>query len=395
MRSSRRHHRVVIMSTTVIVAVTAAACTGGATQATSPRTPAGFARHPSPITANLLPATTMYYLGRNRPRRADGTVYERRLHSNVPAGHALGRGTDIQVTPGAAPGAVGTVQWFSSRTGRETLTAPGEPAATLQEHPMPHGEAADQSLCALAFDGRYYRQRGNDVVAISGHRIVARYRLPALRPEPWAVRTTVARHERPGVGMVGALVPMPSGHVLAFSFVGVAAAVTDLMTGRSTAIPGSGDVESAVRTASGDLYVVVDRSTDRGIDGEGWTSPDVVRLDPTTFRVIARMPTGAPRHQLLRIAGLLPGVGHDAVLAVLATGGGIANPPLRVWTVDGNRLTAVRAIRRGLALAPDDAHHVFVYSDKGVGVLDIATGAYRPNVRRLDPPPGSSIEAIL
>jgi hypothetical protein len=338
----------------------------------------------------------MYYLGPNSPRRADGTVYERALNSRVRVGHPLGRGTDVQVTPGAAPGAVGTVQWFSSRTGRETLVAPGEPAATLQEHPMPHGESGDQSLCALAYDGRYYRQRGQTVVAISGHRIVARYRLPALRPERWALRAGMARRrERPAVGTVGALVPMPSGHVLAFTFTGVAAAVTDLTTGRSTAISGSGDVESAVRTASGTLYAVVDRLTDRDIDLEGWTSPDVLRLDPTTFHVVARMPTGAPRHHFLRVATLLPGVGQDAVLAVLATGDAIANPPLRVWTVDGDGVTAVRAIRSGLYLAPDDGQRVFVYSQTRVGVLDIATGAYRPNVRRLDPPFGSTVEAVV
>jgi hypothetical protein len=95
---------------------------------------------------------------------------------------------------------------------------------------------------------------------------------------------------------------------------------------------------------------------------------------------------------------LLPGLGHDAVLAVAA--GDDAGVALTVWTVDGSEVRSKGGppADTGLSIAPADASSVYVYDGPGrntVGLFDLASQQFTPDVPSLRAPTGSYVVGLL
>lgn len=195
------------------------------------------------------------------------------------------------------------------------------------------------------------------------------------------------------IGSVSALVPTAAGDVLAFSFTGLAAAVTDLMTGKTVEIPGFNRLGSAIRTASGSLLVVA-------WDAQDESKPiQVLSLDPTTYSPTSTINTGLAATNHLRDT-LLPGLGgYDAVLAV-SHGDTDTDIGIQVWSIAGKVLTAMPNLPTGsgLDIAPAGSNDVYVYggpAENNVGLLDLTSGAFTTVVPAMQTPPGSYIVGVL
>jgi hypothetical protein len=96
---------------------------------------------------------------------------------------------------------------------------------------------------------------------------------------------------------------------------------------------------------------------------------------------------------------VLPGLGHDAVVAV-AAGDETVGVSLSIWTVDGGQRSAKASppLNSGLAIAPADAASVYIYDGPGtnkVGQFDLSTDAFTADLPILRAPSGSYVVGLL
>ena len=121
-------------------------------------------------------------------------------------------------------------------------------------------------------------------------------------------------------------------------------------------------------------------------------------LDPNSLAVRSVVDLGASPADRLRDT-LLPGLGHDAVLAV-AAGDETAGVTLSIWTVDAGQLSSEASppLNSGLSIAPASASSVYVYDGPGmneVGQFDLVSHAFTPDLASLRSPTGSYVVGIL
>lgn len=117
------------------------------------------------------------------------------------------------------------------------------------------------------------------------------------------------------------------------------------------------------------------------------------------FRVGIETPPGmagpsVPDRELLDAGALV-----DAVV-VIAHGDETTGVDLKIWTVDGQTLTAEPALptNSGLTIAPADATSIYIYGGPAkntVGQLDLSSGAFGRDLESLRTPVGSYIVGIV
>lgn len=357
---------------------------GGGGSAGSGSSPAGGALAARPMEVYAVPA--------RRPRN-DGTLYLHLAGTAASADQRLGRGTDARLDPAPTAGRHALMHWYTSSTGRTTLGRPGQASAQIS---TAQGSAdAGVPLTSLQVDGTQYLQRGDSVIAVAHGTVTATYALPKLRPDPTAgamPKGYKGLYSGPQVGTVSALVPAPSGDVLAFTFTGLAAAVTDLMTGHTTAIPGYSRLGPAVRTASGNILILAWKAQDEA------KPIQVLSLAAASYRVTAAISTGLPATHNLQET-MLPGLGYDAVLAI-SRGASASSVRIGVWAISGHAIAAVPAlpVGSGLAIAPAGTGKVYVYGGPAankVGLVNLTTGAFTPDIANMRTRAGSYVVGIF
>jgi hypothetical protein len=315
----------------------------------------------------------------------------------------MAQGTDVMdiqaVTPDAAVTPI--VQWHESHAAATILARPGQSTlrldAALLKAPLPSLNAASLAvpLTSLESRGTWYVQIGDVVVAAQNGAVVAIYKLPELTPDQTAGQFPPGYkgvYTGTGVGAVSALVPTSDGDVLAFSYTGRAAAVTDLMTSKTVPLAGYSKLGAAARAPLGQLIVLAWSALDES------RSIKVLSIDPHTLQPIATADTGITPAGHLRDC-VLPGIGHDAVIAI-AHGDEAAGVALDLWTVDGNSVLRGPAlpIDSGLEIAPAGSASIYVYNGPAkntVGKLDLSTGSLASDIPELRAPAGAYVVGIM
>ena len=319
---------------------------------------------------------------------SDGTLSAHSVGSDPASDQVVAQGTDASFIPTTGPGAIGHLQWYSTTTQSVAFAGSSSTAPVdVVSDPSP-------PLTSLDLDGVRYFQIDGNVVASIGGRISATDALPTLQPDPLAggfppgykgVYTGVS------AGQVSALVPTPSGDVLAFSSTGLASAVTNLMTGKTTAIPGYGSLGGATRTASGSYVALAWRAQQQSYPIQ------VLLLDGSTLSVASSTDTGVSPTGYLHDR-VLGGASHDAVVSI-ARGDEIVGVGLTVLAVDRGKVsTAVNLPNgSGLDIAAGSSSSVFVFGGPAgnkVGQLDLVSGSFTPDVPELRAPAGSFVVGI-
>jgi hypothetical protein len=319
-------------------------------------------------------------------RTQDGTLYSHRVDASAASDVLVAVGTDSTFVPASSGSAVGHLQWLSSASQSVSFgSAASGSVETVANVGVP--------LTSLSLGSLVYAQVDDTVVAFSGGHVQATYALPTLQPDP-AVGGLPAGYK--GVfggvspGQVSALVPTADGHVLAFTSTGLASAVTDLMTGKTTQLTGYGTLGSAVQTPSGPIDVLAWRGY------QPTYSLHLLSLDGTSLSIGASMdtgllPAGYLRDRLVSVAG------HDGVLSV-ARGDETAGVTLSVFSVDGTDLTSSAALKGvGLEIAPGPAGSVYLFGGPAantVSQLDIATRMLTRDLPALRAPTGAYVVGI-
>lgn len=320
--------------------------------------------------------------------QADGTLFLHVVGSDLASDVSLGQGTDAIAIPApGSPNAVAHMQWYNSETSKVSVERPEDASTAIADPGVP--------LTSLEVDGVGYFQLGDAVVAVKNGVTTATYPLPVLQPDSTAGDFPAGYkgvYSGVSTGSVSALVASEAGDVLAFTFTGRAAAVTDLITRKTTQISGYSRLGSGVRDSSGNIEVLAWKAQD-----EGQTMKLLV-LDAKSLAVQLTVDSGASPANHLRDY-LLPGLGHDAVLAV-AAGDESVGISLSIWTIDGAKLSARPSppLNSGLAIAPADATSIFVYDGPGqnrVGQLDLVSKAFTPDLASLRAPTGSYVVGVL
>lgn len=365
------------MGLLLVAGLTGCAISGAALQSAGVGSPAAT------VAANLW---TEFYVVPSAIRIQDGTLYSHRVGTSAASDALVAVGTDAKFVPASSMGAVGHLQWFSSASQSvafgpttsgsvETVSNVGSPMTSL-------------NLGAL-----WYAQLDAAVMAFSGGQVRATYPLPTLQPDPAVGGFPVGYKGVYGgvsAGQVSALVPTAAGHVLAFTSTGLASAVTDLMTGKTTPLNGYGTLGSAVQTPAGDIAVLAWRGYQSSY------SLRVVLLDGTSLSIGASMDTGLAPAGYLRDR-LLSVIGHDAVLSV-AQGDETAGVTLSVFSVDGTGLTPAALPKGvGLEIAPGPAGSVYLFGGPAantVNQLDLATGVLTRDLPALRAPTGAYVVGI-
>lgn len=329
---------------------------------------------------------TEYYAVPSAVRTQDGTLYSHTVGASAASDVLVAVATDSTFVPPSGGTAVGHLQWFSSASQSVSFgSAASGSVETIANVGVP--------LTSLSLGSLVYAQVEDTLVAFSGGRVNATYPLPTLQPDP-AVGGLPAGYK--GVfggvspGQVSALVPTADGHVLAFTSTGLASAVTDLMTSKTTLLSGYGTLGSAVQTPSGTIVVLAWRGY------QPTYSLHLLSLDGTSLSIGASMdtgllPAGYLRDRLVSVAGL------DAVLSV-AQGDDTAGVTLSVFTVDGAGLTSTAASQGvGLEIAPGPAGSVYLFGGPAantVSQLDLATRVLSRDLPALRAPAGAYVVGI-
>ncbi len=372
-----------------------------------PTAPPSFTLSPPPIVSGSSQIVEVYAVPAARSTD-DGALFSRTIVTGgttaaASADVALGTGTDFldnqAVTTDGTSAPVG--QWRVSSSATTVVLRPGGPKlavdAAAAKVAVPSLDTSDIPVprSSLESGGVQYVQMGGVVVAARSGSLIGSYPLPTLAVDPTAGQAPAGYkgvYSGVGVGIVSALVPTTAGAVLAFSFTGRAAAVTNLMTGKTAPISGYSKLGPAARTASNKIMVLA------------WSALDETRaiqilvLDPDKLQITATIDTGLSAASFLR-AVVLPGLGHDAVVAV-AKGDEAAGVSLSVWTVDGAIIgrPAVLPVNCGLEVAPAGVSSVYVYNGPAkntVGRLDLSSGSFAPDLPQLRAPAGSYVVGIL
>jgi len=333
-------------------------------------------------------ATSVIYAVPAKDPHADGTLFLHVVGTDRAADVSLGQGTDAIAIPSVGSrNALAHMQWYNSASSNVSVERPAEDTTSVADAGVP--------LTSLEVAGLRYFQVGDSVVAVQDDATTATYPLPVLMPDKTAGDFPggyKGLYSGVSAGTVSGLVAADSGDVLAFAFTGRAAAVTDLMTKETTQIAGYSRLGAAARDASGKIEVIAWKAQDESQDMQ------LLILDPVTLAVLSTVDLGVTPANHLRDY-LLPGLGHDAVVAV-AAGDETAGVSLSIWTVDGAALSAKASppLNSGLAIAPADATSVYVYDGPGtnkVGQFDLASHAFVSDLPSLRAPAGSYVVGLL
>lgn len=340
----------------------------------------------SPAATAQVDSETEFYVVPSAISTEDGTLYSHLVGASAASDVLVAVGTDTTFVPASSGSAVGHLQWFSSASQSVSF---GSPASGSVETVANVGVP----LTSLSRGSLLYAQVDDTVVAFSGGHVQATYQLPTLQPDP-AVGGLPAGYK--GVfggvsaGQVSALVPTADGHVLAFTSTGLASAITDLMTGKTTQLAGYGTLGSAVQTPSGSIDVLAWRGY------QSTYSLHLLSLDGTSLSLGASMdtgllPAGYLRDRLVSVAG------HDCVLSV-AQGDEATGVTLSVFSVDGTDLTSATAAKGvGLEIAPGPAGTVYLFGGPAantVSQLDLVTRMLTRDLPALRAPNGAYVVGI-
>jgi hypothetical protein len=340
-----------------------------------------------PAATGVTTSVSEIYVVPAKDQHADGTLYLHLVGSDGSTDTKLGEGTDAIAIPAVAPTASAHAQWYVSASSQVVIQQPSAAATSLSDPAVP--------LTSLEASGFLYVQAGDAVTAIESGSVKANYPLPTLAPDPsaGALRPYFKGvYSGIGTGHVAALIPMDSGHVLAFTFTGRAAAVTDLMDGRTAPLAGFSRLGSAVRTVDGTILILAWNAQDESQDIR------VVELDGTSLTVRSAIDSGVPAAGRLRDIAL-PGLGHDGVFAI-AAGDETSGVRLTLFAVDGPQLTTLPSppVNSGLTIAADEGSIVYVYGGiaaNKVGAFDLAAGKFVADLTDLRSPGGSFVIGIL
>lgn len=359
----------------------------------------GGAHIPSSLAPSTLGApsggvTEIYAIPAAVPQY-DGTLFAHTAGTAYASDQPLGAGTGGFVVPAVAPNDAASpiAQWFDSTTDQVMFANPG--ASVVSFGQKSSGPTA-VPISSLYANGILYFQQGDLVVASRGGGIVATYPLPTLVPDPSAGLLPAGYKgvalSGPAVGMVSALVPLQSGDILAFSFTGQAAAVTDLMTGQTVSLGGYSRLGAAARTSGGNLVVLAWKAQDE------FAAVQVLLINSTSLAVTDALDTGVAATNLLQDV-ILPGLGQDAVIAV-SRGDQANGVTLGLWELNGTQLASgpTLPINSGLTIAPAGPSAAYVYggpAKNAVGQLDLATGAFTPDVPALRAPTDAYVVGVL
>lgn len=371
-----------------LVALLVIGCVRAANEVGAPSNQPVATKPPASVTFAMQAGTrSVIYAIPAADGHSDGTLYLHSVGSNQSSDVLLGQGTDAVAVPAVASAhAAAHMQWYSTTESKVSVERPSEDTTSTADPGVP--------LTSLDMEGVRYFQLGDSVVAVQGGATIATYPLPILQPDSSAgdfppgykgVYTGVS------TGTVSALIPTDTGDVLAFTFTGRAAAVTDLKTKETTQISGYSRLGAGALDASGRIELVAWKAQDEK------QNMRLLVLDPSSLAVTSTIDLGSTPAKHLRDM-LLPGLGHDAVLAVAA--GDDAGVALTIWTVDGSKVRSMGGppADTGLSIAPADASSVYVYDGPGknkVGVFDLASQQFTPDVPSLRAPTGSYAVGLL
>jgi hypothetical protein len=382
----------VVTLTSLALVLTGCTRAGTAGAASTPTTGSdlGTGTQPATVVAVAIAtgARSVIYAVPAADKHSDGTLYLHVVGADWATDVSLGQGTDAVAIPAVgSPDAVAHMQWYISATSKVSLERPAESMTSVADPGVP--------FTSLEMNGVRYFQVGDVVVAVKDGATTATYPLPVLDPDSSAGDFPAGYkglYSGVSTGTVSALLANDSGDVLAFTFTGRAAAVTDLMTQKVTPIAGYSRLGAGVRDAAGRIELLAWKAQDES------QSMRILVLDPTSLAVQTTLDLGASPANHLRDT-ILPGVGHDAVLAV-ATGDETIGVSLSIWTIDGAQLSSQAAppLNSGLSIAPADGSSVYVYDGPGanrVGQLDLASNTFKPDVANLRAPSGSYVVGIL
>ncbi len=392
MDAKRSALRNLVRATSIaILAAGLAGCTRAATalpsagSGTPPPTPPSSAGIASP-SATLADAGNEYYVVPALISTEDGTLYSHQLGASAASDTIVAIGTDASFVPASSGNAIGHLQWLSSAS---QTVAFGSPTAGSVETVANMGIP----LTSLSVGSLAYAQVDAAVVAFSNGVIKSSYALPTLQPDPTAGGFPAGYKGVFGgvsTGQVSALVQTADGHVLAFTSTGLASAVTDLMTGKTTLLTGYGTLGGAVLTPSGGIDVLAWRGYQPGY------ALHVVSLGGTSLSVVASMNTGVLPAGYLRDR-LVSVSGYDAVLSV-AAGDEASGVTLSVFGVEGTALTPVASSKgAGLEIASGPAGTVYTFGGPAgntVSQLDLATGVLTRDLPSLRAPAGAYVVGI-
>ena len=321
----------------------------------------------------------------------DGTLFAHRIGTTTASDLSLGRGTDAIFVPSSAgdiSSAQSHFQWYSSANSAVTTGGPGlaSTTETIGTSSVP--------ITSLTVGDLQYSQVNESVVATSGTKITQTYALPTLNPDPTAGQFPAGYkglYEGVSTGAVTGLVPTTAGHVLAFTSTGRAAAVTDLMTGKTVELSGFASLGSAARTLGGQLLVLAWRGN------EPTFTMHVLTLD-ANFHVTATLDTRIRPDNYLRDQ-IVPGAGGADALVTVARGDETAGVTLSVFAVSGPHLAAMPALplNVGLQIAPSVGTKVYVFGGPAkntVSELDVASHALTRDVPPLRVPAGAFVVGI-
>lgn len=379
---------IVRMTRIAVMAAGLAGCSRAGTALTSvgSETALSSAANSSPAATVRAEAGSEYYVVPAPVRTQDGTLYSRQLGASNASDVLIAVGTDATFVPASSGTAIGHLQWLSSAT---QTVAFGSPAAGSVETVGNMGIP----LTSLIVGSLIYAQVDATVVAFSNGAVESTYPLPTLQPDPTVGGFPVGYKGAFGglsSGQVSALVPSADGHVLAFTSTGLASAVTDLMTGKTTLLGGYGTLGSAVRTPMGSIDVLAWR---------GYQSDyalHVVSLDGISLGVVASIETSVFPAGYLRDRLVSEG-SYDAVLSV-AAGDETSGVTLSVFSVQGSSVTQVAVSKgTGLEIAAGPAGTVYEFGGPAtntVNQLDLATGVLTHDLPSLRAPAGAYIVGI-
>jgi hypothetical protein len=249
---------------------------------------------------------------------------------------------------------------------------------------------------AIQADGRILFQQQEQrrtiaaVDAVTGQK--ADYLLPILTPDAKAghpgdgVKMWIT--DEPSPGWVGAFVSA-GDRVLAFSWTGQAAAVTDLMEGRTVLLEGYSFVGDAALGGDGYVYAVVARvwEPDFGL----W----VLRIDPATLSVLSSYATGFSG-TFNKVVAVPTPTGAAVFVSVEPVGDELVADQ-HMWLVDSSAIRALQPLPRGTALwmGPAEGNAVLLYGGAAKNVVyryDL-TSQVLSEASELSAPPGAVVLA--
>lgn len=343
----------------------------------APATPAPYV----PVSVPLGASSEIYFIP-SKSKGQDGTFIAHSLGATS-ADRQIGHGTGPIMTHAVDQGTSPALLWGSTNAS-VTIDVAGEADTSAAVESVP--------LTTLDLGGTRYFQNGTAVVANKNGTATASYPLPVLKPDPSAGNTSfgfgIGSSTRSGI--VSALLPATNGDILAFSYTGWASAVTDLTTGQTTLIPGFPELGQGVRAASGDIDLIA------WTNGSGATVK-VLDLDGASYQIKAALDTKVATANYLWDTQLT-GLDYDSV-GSFSSGDETTGIAISVWTVQNGQIGSAYSLptNSGLWIAPATTTTAYVFGGPArntVGVIDLTSGQFTPDLPALRAPAGSYIVAL-